>query len=232
MHAVPVESTEKLERVSRLLRTDRELPAKLDTVVDMARRSIVNCDGAGVSLVIQGTPTTGAATGPLVFEVDEIQYRTGEGPCQTSVAARQVVRIDLRPGDGDCSRFATEAAEAGVSSALSIPLMVGGRAVGALNLYSTTPGAFDERSERSAAVIAEYAAEVVATSALCAPSLEMVQGLQEPPEAREVIAEAIATLKERRGCSDELALAELRDQALTCGAPLSVVAKRFVERAE
>lgn len=42
-----MESVERLSRVTKLLRTQRTLPAKLETIVAVATRTIRNCDAAG-----------------------------------------------------------------------------------------------------------------------------------------------------------------------------------------
>lgn len=47
MQELPMESVERLSRVTKLLRTQRTLPAKLETIVAVATRTIRNCDAAG-----------------------------------------------------------------------------------------------------------------------------------------------------------------------------------------
>jgi GAF domain-containing protein len=54
------------------------------------------------------------------------------------------------------------AIEAGVHSTLSIPIWLSGQVAGSLNLYSTTPHAFDPRSEATADVLAAQAATTIA----------------------------------------------------------------------
>lgn len=65
---------------------------------------------------------------------------------------------------------------------LSIPLSAGDRVVGALNLYSRLPNAFDANAEQAAQPLANYAVEIISTSALYAYALEMVDGLVESLE--------------------------------------------------
>ena len=62
-------------------------------------------------------------------------------------------------------------------SVVSFPLVAGGRTVGALNLYSYLPDAFDADTERVMAPIVNYAADVLSTSPLYAYSLNLVEGL-------------------------------------------------------
>jgi len=102
---LPDESTERLARVTKLLATQRSLPARLETVVAIAKRTIPNCHAAGISLLIDGTPTTGAASDRLAVEIDLVQYRTGEGPCLSAIEDSNVVRIDVLERDSRFQRF-------------------------------------------------------------------------------------------------------------------------------
>ena len=79
MYELPRETVEKLSRVTRLLKTQRTLPAKLEGVVAIVKRTLPNCDAAGVCLLIDGEPTSIAVSDRLTLEVDLIQYETGEG---------------------------------------------------------------------------------------------------------------------------------------------------------
>lgn len=81
MEDLPQETIEKLSRVTRPLKTQRSLPAKLEAVVAIVKRTIPNCDGAGVSLLVEGEPTSVAVSDRLTIEIDLVQYQTGQGPC-------------------------------------------------------------------------------------------------------------------------------------------------------
>ncbi len=81
MQELPEPSIEKLSRVTKLLSTQRTLPAKLEAVVAVVKRITPDCDAAGISLLIEGEPTTAAVSDRLAVEVDLVQYQTGEGPC-------------------------------------------------------------------------------------------------------------------------------------------------------
>lgn len=63
MEELPSESVEKLANVTKLLRTQRTLPAKLETVVAIVKRTIDNCDAAGISL-LTGDPRESSADRP------------------------------------------------------------------------------------------------------------------------------------------------------------------------
>ena len=228
MEELPDEAVERLTRVARLLGTQRTLPARLESVVAIAKRTIPGCDAAGVILLIDGVPTSTAVTDRLAVEIDLVQYQTGEGPCLAAIAESQVIRIDVIERDSRFARFAPGALDHEINSILSMPLEVGGTAVGALNLYSHEANAFDERTVTAARPLADYAAEAIAKSPLYAYSLDMVDGLVESLESRALIAQAMGVLMVTDRCASEEALDRLRETALAGGTSMRAVAERVI----
>ena len=104
-----------------------------------------------------------------------------------------------------------------------------GRTVGALNMYSIQNNAFDARSEEVAQPLADYAAEVIATSPLYAYSLEMVDGLVESLETRALIGQATGVLVGTEDGTTEDALDRLRDLALRSGESMRTVAEWVIQ---
>ena len=224
MQDLPEESIEKLARVTKLLRTQRTLPAKLETVVELVKRTVPNCDAAGISLVIDGEPTTTAASDRLAVEIDLVQYDTGQGPCLAALDGANVVRIDVLERDSRFTRFAPGALALDINSVLSVPLAARGRTVGALNLYSRREDAFDDHTADMVAPMADYAAAAIGTSPLYAYSLDMVDGLVESLENQALIAQASSVISVTEDRTSEQALDRLRDLALASGQSLRTVA--------
>jgi len=75
------ELTAVIGELACLLVDEVDLPGMLDRVVDLATRVIPNCDSAGVTLLVDGRPSTAAATDPRTLAVDRAQYDAGRGPC-------------------------------------------------------------------------------------------------------------------------------------------------------
>jgi GAF domain-containing protein len=226
---LPQESIEKLARVTKLLRTQRTLPAKLEAVVALAKRTVPNCDAAGISLVIEGEPTSCAVSDRLALEIDLVQYRTGQGPCLDAMTASNVVRIDVLERDSRYTRFAPGALARDINSVLSTPLCAGDRSVGALNLYSRAENAFDARSQEFSQPLADYASEVISSSPLYAYSLEMVDGLLESLESQALIAQATGVIIATEQVTEEAAMDRLRDLALVSGESMRTVAERVLD---
>ena len=226
---LPDDATERLRRVAKLLQTQRSLPARLETIVALLKRTVPSCDAAGIILIIDGQPTTSAVTDRLTVEVDLVQYKTGEGPCLAALEGAEVIRIDLIERDSRFTRIAPGSLELDVHSVLSLPLIVNGQSVGALNLYSKTPNGFDDQALELAQPSADYAAEVIAGSPLYAYSLDLVDGLMETLENRTLIEQATGVLMESERGTSEQALDRLRSLALTSGEAMPTVARWIIE---
>ena len=153
-----------------------------------------------------------------------MQYETGQGPCLAAVEESHIVRIDLLDRDSRFTHFAPGALDLDLESVLSMPLPVGNSVVGALNLYSRLPHAFDSESERLARPLAEYAAEMISTSPLYAYSLEMVDGLVESLESQAIVSQATGIIMATESRSSEEALDQLRSVALASGKSMRAVA--------
>lgn len=228
MQELPQATIEKLSRVTKLLKTQRTLPAKLEAVVAIVKRTVPNCDAAGIVLLVEGEPTSVAVTDRLTVEIDLVQYDIGEGPCLAALADGQVVRIDILEQDSRFTRFAPGALDRGLHSVLSTPLVANGTSVGALNMYSVSANAFDDRTLATVEPFAGYAAEAISTSPLYAYSLEMVEGLVEDLESRAVIEQAKGVLMATEAQTTGAALGRLRELALESGESMQTVAQWII----
>lgn len=229
MQELPEVSTDRLARVTKLLRTQRTLPAKLETIVALVKRTLPNCDAAGITMVIDGEPTTSAASDRLAVEIDLVQYETGEGPCLAAMSDSNVIRMDVMERDTRFSHFAPGALAHEINSVLSIPLVARSGTVGALNLYSHRAHGFDGDTEKAVQPMADHAAEAISTSPLYAYSLDMVEGLMETLESRALIVQATGVIMAAERVTGEEALDRLRQLAMASGESLRTVADWVLE---
>ena len=91
------------------------------------------------------------------------------------------------------------------------------------------PNAFDARAEEAAQPLVDYAAEVLATSALYAYALELVDGLVESLESQAIIAQATGVLAATEQLTTEEALDRLRTLALASGESMRNVSAWVIE---
>lgn len=229
MQYLPHETVERLARVTRLLKTQRTLPAQMEAVVEIVKRTVPSCAGAGVVLLIDGEPTSVAVSDRLTMEIDLVQYETGEGPCLSALHDGDVVRIDILEKDSRFTRFAPGALDRGLRSVLSTPLTANGRKVGALNMYSLQANAFDDQTSEAVRPMAEYAGHAISISPLYAYSLDMVDGLVENLESRAVIEQATGVLMANQEETSGDALDRLRDLAMRSGESMRTVAEWVIK---
>lgn len=130
---------------------------------------------------------------PQAIPLGRAQQDTGEGPCLTGALEEQiVVTQDLRE-DERWPRFAQQALDQGAVSVLSYQLFLNrtdGDRFGALNLYGTTPGAFDDASIELGAVFAARC------SAALSAAIEQ-DGARAALRSRDLIGQAKGILIER-----------------------------------
>lgn len=114
----------------------------LKRVVALAQATISGCDAAAVTLVRNGRAIPVVSTTDVARELDSVQCRTGEGPSLDAIRQLQVFNVATADDSRSWPGFSKEATARGILSSLSVPLTVGGVAIGALNLYSTSADAF------------------------------------------------------------------------------------------
>lgn len=108
--------------------------------------------------------TTSFFTDPEVAEIDQAQYSAGSGPCLGAFRDGVVHRIPSTERDHRWPKFSRAALEHGVRSTLSLPLIVGDNALGALNFYSEQDDGFSKEDEANAETFALQAAVVLANA--------------------------------------------------------------------
>ncbi|MBM9475575.1 GAF and ANTAR domain-containing protein [Nakamurella flavida] len=136
----------------------------LDEIVRAAVDLIPGCDDGSISVVFRRrTVSSQAASGELPAVIDALQESTGQGPCLDAAYAHETVRVPDMAVETRWPVFAPLAAEAGAAGMLACQLYVEGDDLGALNLFSRTPGGLDEESEHIALMFAAHAAIAYAT---------------------------------------------------------------------
>lgn len=224
----PDELWRSVADLSGLLLSEEDQETTLRRIADLAVRSIAGCDAVGVTLNDGWKPTTRAATGGLVYEVDNYQYDIDEGPCLQAVLERDIVEVEDMASEERWPRFARHAAARGLNSSLSLPLMVRSEALGALNLYAVRPKAFSSAERHTASMFAAQAAVAAANAKTYAASVKLAQGLREALDSRAIIDQAMGILMGRNGHGAEGAFTALRLRSQTENRKLRDVAADVV----
>ena len=105
----------------------------------------MGAESAGLTLELpDGRPRTAVSTAGVASEVDQAQYDADCGPCLDSYRQqRRFVVLDTAT-ETRWPEFAEVARNKGVRSSVSLPLIVDGTGLGALNLYSAKPEQFSD----------------------------------------------------------------------------------------
>ena len=211
------------------IKFEERLDANLQRVADVAVRTVVGCDMAGITILRHGSPVTAVFTDPAAPEIDTAQYETGEGPCLEAFRTGEVLHITDTRSDTRWPAFTKAASEHGVLSTLSLPLTVGDEATGALNLYSCSVDQFADDS--AARVFGLHAAVVLANAQAYVASHQLSRELETALESRAVIEQAKGIIIATRRCSPDDAFDVLRRQSQHENRKLRDVAKEIVETA-
>jgi GAF domain-containing protein len=225
-----------LTELSTLVAGSLRLNDLLTKVARSAALAIPGADGAGVTLlrVERGDHRVEAlaASHPFVSEIDDIQYRVlGEGPCITAALERRTVRSGSLGGEAMWPRFGPRVGRLGVHSALSLPLILPGQVVGAINVYSRGKDVFDEHAAGLGELFAAPAAVAVHNAQVLAQAVELTDQLRAALASRPVIEQAIGILRARSGGSADEAFDRLRALSQGEHTKLITVATRIVDDA-
>jgi GAF domain-containing protein len=193
---------------------------------------LANCSAASVTIVERGHASTAASTDESAEALDALQYEDDAGPCLSAAREHRLVRIDDMTSDGRWPTFAEAAAERGVFSSLSIPLVLAGDdRAGGINIYRKVEVGFGPDDERLAMAFAAQASAVVANAEAYWSTFEMTRNLTRAMESRAVIEQAKGVLIAWHGLGDDDAFDMLRGRSQTENRKLRDIAAEVVEQA-
>jgi GAF domain-containing protein len=164
------------------------------------------------SVTVRGEhqPYTVAASDDFANLMDEVQYDHGEGPCLEALRTGAVIYVPDLPADARWDGYRPHAVASGVRSSLSLPLAVADTVIGALNVYSSRPDAFDERLRQGLDVFAAQAAAALAMVLRQARQDQTTAQLEQALASRTTIDQAMGILMAQQHCTAEKAFALLR----------------------
>jgi transcriptional regulator with GAF, ATPase, and Fis domain len=187
-----VELADALAEMARDLAAQESTRATLDRVVVHAVALVEGCEAAGVMVVRRGEVVTLAASDNVAVASDRIQGECGEGPCFDAARnTHEIYRItDFSTRSEQWPKYAPEARKLGIGSMMGFLLYTRDKDLGALDLYSSQPGAFGQQDEHIGWLLASHAAVAMSGA-------EHVENLETALETRKVIGEAVGILMAR-----------------------------------
>jgi transcriptional regulator with GAF, ATPase, and Fis domain len=193
-----------------------------------AARLVAGSLSCGITLSRSGKNSTVGCSGEQATAVNELQYELGEGPCLTALSDRCPVQSDDMTAETRWPRFALAAAERGVRSCLSLPLIAQDVTVGALNLYSTQCRAFGEEETRRAGNFAEPAAGALALGLRLVTYADLIEQLRASLATRAAIDQAVGIIMAQERCTQDKAFAALRTASQNRNVKLRDIAREVV----
>jgi len=212
-----------------VLSSAESLEATLTAVAALGCDAHAGCDMVSLTLVEGGKPRTVATTDAAAVVFDDAQYRSGTGPCVEAMTAQRIVRVDDLLVDPRWEDLAAAAAEAGIRSSLSAPLVVGGATTGGLNYYGRESAAFSPEDEVFSARFSSRAATVVSNATAYWSVEESARQLATALESRALIEQAKGVLIATQGCTAEEAFDILRRTSQRENRKLRTIAAELVQ---
>jgi GAF domain-containing protein len=179
-----------LSELARELHAETDPVLVLQRVVDAALSKIGSAVAAGITMVDRGCYRTAAQTSEVLAEIDQVQYRTNDGPCVTSLREQMTVRSDDLTSETRWPEYAEAAVEKGLHSLVSFQLFVEDHNLGALNVYADKPNVFDDDAEEAGLLLASHAAVAIS-------GRSKETNLRNALVSRDVIGQAKGILMER-----------------------------------
>ncbi|HEY4610780.1 MAG TPA: GAF and ANTAR domain-containing protein [Ilumatobacteraceae bacterium] len=210
---------------------NQTLDQTLHEVAELTIEAIPPTDHVGITLLVDGRLKTSVFTHPEVPEIDQAQYRTGDGPCIDAyrTGAPYLIRSTLQRGRWQ--EFRDSAARHGVLSTLSLPMIIEARPIGALNMYAEVEDAFGEEDQRVAQLFATQAAFLLANAQAYWDARALSENLEQAMKSRAVIEQAKGIIISTTGCDADEAIGVLIEQSQNQNIKLRDIAAEVVRNA-
>jgi GAF domain-containing protein len=228
--AVAVQSA--FDELGQLSFAEHSLESVVRTVTRLAARVLPREPITSVTIVLGDRPSTVASSGELAVDLDQVQYRLGDGPCLSAALTGEPSEILDTRADRQWPQFAAAAAAAGCDSVLAFPLPVQERVSGSLNVYGRKLGAADDGIRDLLTRFVSYAVVPVSNMYLYEAAVERAEHLEAALDSRAVIDQAKGVLMERFKLTPDQAFQALTRVSMETNTKVRDVAARFVATGE
>jgi GAF domain-containing protein len=196
-----------------LLLTSEDITGFLNTFTASIAEAL-SVDGeqvwCAVTLLRPKRSTTVAASDARAEALDEIQYHYGDGPCLTAAREHRLVYVADTRTDPRWPAYGKAAAEAGILSALGVPLELGGEAIAGLDVYTGTPNAYDQATVEVIQRQVAEASTILRLAVRLARHRDTEADLQAAMASRTTIDLAVGIIMGQNRCTQEKAFEILR----------------------
>ncbi|GAA4092449.1 ANTAR domain-containing protein [Nocardioides kongjuensis] len=213
-----------LTDAARSINSHRSLDDTLDAIVRAAQQTVPGFEHVGISITHgSGRIETRAGTGRLVWDIDELQYKLGEGPCYDAITSGGITTMDDIATERRWPRYVEEAARFGLSAQMGLQLYNDESTLGGLNFYSVNPG-IDPDAIQLAELFAAHASIALGRA-------RHEHQLNESVTTRQAIGTAVGIIMERYRIPEERAFQFLVRASSTGNVKLRTIAEEIVASA-
>jgi GAF domain-containing protein len=217
--------TAALADAAHAIRVEQDVDSVLNDIVHAAVASLPGVDHAGVTIIQRSREyVTRASTGPLVRQLDALQYMLGEGPCLYAMEAEKLVVVNHVRFEQRWPEYIRRAAQLGLRAQMGLQLVLDEHKIGGLNLYSTEADEIEPEVAHAAELLAAHAA-------LALGFARRNEDLNAALGTRKNIGQAIGLVMAEFTLTEEEAFAYLRRVSSITNTKLRDVAARIVDTA-
>ena len=207
------------------LQPQQDLAKTLQDAV-VAARQLFDVDAAGVMLAdADGQLRWASASDQLAQAIEDNQELFGQGPCMDAYAhARPAAMSDSRH-EPHWGEITLALADLQVLAGVSVPVELGGGPIGTLDIYATSPRAWDETEITALQGYAGVVASLLGAAARAELKGALADQLLVALDSRVLIDRAKGALMERERLDEQEAFTHLRRAARSSGRKLNDVAR-------
>jgi hypothetical protein len=224
--------------IAQLLFVERTVQGTLQRIVDFAKATIDDCDAASISMMVNGELATSVFSDSIALDIDQFQYHYDEGPCLDALRTEPLLYCSDMTSDARWPTFGPMAVGLGMRSLLACRLG-STTTLGALNLYSRLPEAYDELERTKAVIFASHAGIALGAAGdlhdltlLLNAEIARSQNLEGAIASRQVIGQAEGILIERERITAHEAYDVLKRTSQHLNLKLREVAQYVVDTGE
>jgi transcriptional regulator with GAF, ATPase, and Fis domain len=208
--------------IARTLLAEPNPQSTLERIVGLAVAIIDGCEHASITVIHGRIVSSPAASDATPAALERLQSLTGEGPCLDAIRQREVFQTGHLSQERRWPNFASRAySQFRIESIVAFRLFAQQATLGALNLYSTQPDAFDEHEVAVGSVFATHAAVALSSS-------QEILHLSDALGTRALIGQAVGMLMAREHVSEDRAFNMLVRASQRLNTKLRLVAEDLV----
>jgi len=223
----PPELLTTFRAMAQVVYTGESFESVHESLCRSAVELVDGCDHASLMLRKNGRAVTVAASDEIARQVDQMEQQFNEGPCLDAMdddEPDQHMCPDLTTGSRWPKQATRILAETEVKGMAGFRIRQEGQKVGALNIFSDTPGALTEHSLEQAIMLTAFASVALAALERGEEASTLRRGL----ESNREIGKAIGLLMAMHDIDDDQAFQMLAKVSQEMNVKVAEVASRVI----